>query len=82
MAFNAPDSPGRQAFMSGVEAIASAQRAGALAAPDDPFRLTSLVWAAVHGVVLLRIDRPNFRWPPLDEMIDDAVRRLLLMPGR
>lgn len=82
MAFNAPDSPGRQAFMSGVEAIASAQRAGALAAPDDPFRLTSLVWAAVHGVVLLRIDRPNFPWPPLDEMIDDAVRRLLLMPGR
>jgi hypothetical protein len=55
--------------------------ASANAAPDDPFRLTSLVWAAVHGMVLLRIDRPNFPWPPLDEMIDDAVRRLLLMPG-
>jgi AcrR family transcriptional regulator len=79
MAFDAPDSPGRQAFMSGVEAIAHAQQAGAAAAPDDPFRLTSLAWATVHGLVSLRIDRPNFPWPPLEAMIDDALRRLLLM---
>ena len=82
LAFDSPDSPGRQAFMSGVEAIATAQRAGAIGAPDDPFRLTALTWAAVHGLVSLRVDRPNFPWPPLDGMIDDTVRRLLVMPGR
>jgi AcrR family transcriptional regulator len=81
LAFDSPDSPGRQAFMSGVEAIATAQRAGALGAPDDPFRLTALTWAAVHGLVSLRIDRPNFPWPPLDAMINDTVRRLLVMTG-
>ena len=82
LAFDSPDSPGRQAFMSGVEAIAAAQRAGAVGALDAPFQLTALTWAAVHGLVSLRVDRPNFPWPPLDGMIDDTVRRLLVMPGR
>ena len=45
-------------------------------------RLTALTWAAVHGLVSLRVDRPNFPWPPLDGVIDDTVRRLLVMPGR
>ena len=49
----------------------------------QPFRLTALTWAAVHGLVSLRVDRPeNFPWPPLDGMIDDTVRHLLVMPGR
>ena len=52
-----------------------------MGAPDDPFRLTALTWAVVHGLVSLRVDRPNFPWPPLDGMIDDTVRRLLVMPG-
>lgn len=81
LAFESPDSPGRQAFMSSVGAVTAAQRAGAVGAPDDPFRLTALTWAAVHGLVSLRVDRPNFPWPPLDGMIDDTVRRLLVMPG-
>jgi len=79
MAFDAPESPGRQAFLSSVETITFAQQAGAVGAADDPFRLTSLVWAAVHGLVSLRVDRPNFPWPPLEPMIDDTLRRLLLL---
>lgn len=80
MAFGAPESPGRQAFMSGVSTIAAAQQAGAITASDDPFRLATLTWAAVHGLVSLRIDRPNFPWPPLDELLDQTLRRLLMMP--
>jgi AcrR family transcriptional regulator len=78
-AFDRPDSPGRQAFMDSVQSIARAQRAGRVTAADDPFRLTSLVWAAVHGLVALRMDRPNFPWADLDAMVDDALRRLLLI---
>lgn len=79
-AFDMPDSPGRHAFMDGVQAIAQAQKARRVTATDDPFRLTSLVWAAVHGVVSLRMDRPSFPWASdLDTMIDQAVRRLLLI---
>ena len=36
LAFDSPDSPGRQAFMSGVEAIATAQRAGAIGRSRRP----------------------------------------------
>ena len=79
-AFNMPDSPGRHAFMDGVQSIARAQQAGRVTATDDPFRLASLVWAAVHGLVSLRMDRPNFPWTDLDTMIDQTVRRLLLIP--
>jgi AcrR family transcriptional regulator len=78
-AFDMPDSPGRHAFMDGVQSIARAQQAGRVTATDDPFRLTSLVWAAIHGLVSLRMDRPNFPWTDLDAMIDETVRRLLLI---
>jgi hypothetical protein len=43
------------------------------------FLLASLVWAAVHGLVSLRMDRPNFPWAELDAMIEQTVRRLLLI---
>lgn len=79
-AFDMPDSPGRHAFMDGVQSIAHAQKAGRVTATDDPFRLTSLVWAAVHGLVALRMDRPSFPWTDLDTMVDQTVRRLLLIP--
>lgn len=78
-AFAMPDSPGRQAFMDSVQAIALAQRAGRATATDEPFRLASLVWGAVHGLVALRMDRPNFPWTDLGAMIDETVRRLLLI---
>lgn len=78
-AFDRPDSPGRQAFMDSVQSIARAQQAGRVTAADDPFRLTTLVWAAVHGLVALRMDRPNFPWADLDAMVDETLRRLLLM---
>jgi hypothetical protein len=77
-AFDMPDSPGRRAFTDGVQSIAQAQQAGRVTATDDPFRLTSLVWAAVHGLVSLRMDRPNFPWTDLDPMIEQTVRRLLI----
>jgi len=78
-AFDRPDSPGRQAFMDSVQSIARAQQAGRVTAADDPFRLTTLVWAAVHGLVALRMDRPNFPWADLDAMVDETLRRLLLI---
>jgi AcrR family transcriptional regulator len=78
-AFDMPDSPGRQAFMDSVQSIARAQKAGRVTAADDPFLLTSLAWSAVHGLVALRIDRPNFPWTDLDAMINETLRRLLLI---
>lgn len=82
LAFDAPESPGRQAFLAGVAAIAECQRAGASRATDDPFRLAAMAWAAIHGLVILRLDRPNFPWPPLDDMAADTIRRLVALAPR
>ena len=54
------------------------QQAGRVPAPTT-VPVTSLVWAAVHGLVALRMDRPSFPWGDLDTMIDETVRRLLLI---
>jgi AcrR family transcriptional regulator len=79
-AFDSPDSPGRQAFLAAVDAIRHCQEAGMASTDDDPFRLATLVWAAVHGTASLRLDRPNFPWPPLDEMVDDLIQRIIGVP--
>jgi hypothetical protein len=31
----------------------------------------------MHGIVSLRISRPRFPWPPLEETVTTAVGRLL-----
>jgi len=40
----------------------------------------TLVWAALHGLVSLHIDRPRFPWRvSLDELINQSVRRLIAL---
>lgn len=38
-----------------------------------PVIATICLWAALHGLVALRISKPNFPWPPLDELIDHTL---------
>lgn len=70
-------SPGRGAFEALARHIADCQAVGAAPAHEDPFRLAMLVWAALHGLVALRISRPRFPWAPLDALVDEAVGRLV-----
>jgi AcrR family transcriptional regulator len=77
LAFDAEHSPGRRAFGTLVRGIERCQQAGVCSRGDDPFYVASLVWAAVHGLVILQLDRPRFPWAPLDEMVDEAVGRLV-----
>jgi AcrR family transcriptional regulator len=69
--------PGRRAFQVLVHAVEACQRAGAATAAGDPFRLASLVWAAEHGLVSLRLSRPQFPWSDLDGLIDQAVTAIM-----
>jgi len=77
LAFDGERSPGRASFYAAVEGIAQCQREGTARRSDEAFYLATLVWPAVHGLVSLRIDRPNFPWPPLDGMLDETLTRLL-----
>jgi AcrR family transcriptional regulator len=69
--------PGRRAFENLVAAVERCLQSG-LALPDeDPFRLATLIWTAEHGLVLARIARPTFPWPPLDPFVDEMVDRIM-----
>lgn len=77
VAYDAEHSPSRHTFQTLVQSIARCQEVGAIDPADDALQLATLMWAAVHGLVTLRMDRPHFPWRPLDEMVNETVRRLL-----
>jgi AcrR family transcriptional regulator len=65
-------------FQALAESIRRCQQAGLARAGDDPQWLAAQVWAALHGLVLLRLNAPGFPWPgPLEQMADQAVARLI-----
>jgi hypothetical protein len=39
--------------------------------------VASLIWSALHGLVMLRVSRPTFPRAPLDQMVDETVLRLI-----
>jgi AcrR family transcriptional regulator len=77
LAYDAPHSPSRQALQTLALSIARCQQAGVSRSGDDPAWLAILLWASVHGVVFLRLDRTRFPWPPLEDMVDELVQRLV-----
>jgi AcrR family transcriptional regulator len=72
-----PETPSLRAFEALVAAIRRAQTSDAATADSDPRRLAVLLWTALHGQVTLRMDRPTFPWPELDDMIAELVARLV-----
>ncbi|PWW21931.1 TetR family transcriptional regulator [Geodermatophilus normandii] len=69
---------GEVAFGSLVGAVDACVRAGR-SASRDPRADATLVWTALHGLVMLRaggVDRPG---PDLDAQVDALVRRLALV---
>jgi AcrR family transcriptional regulator len=69
--------PGRRAFDRLVESVDRCLLAGLAPPYGEPFRLAALIWAAEHGIVLGRIARPTFPWPPLDPFVDEMVDRIM-----
>jgi len=85
MTFGFDQAPGRTSFEALVASIKRCQEAGVISSDRDPFRLAVLVWSAEHGLVSLRMTRRRFPWPPLDELLDETVTRLVGLdasPGR
>jgi AcrR family transcriptional regulator len=41
--------------------------------PDDAFFATTLLWCALHGIVSMRTDKPQFPWPALETLVDRAI---------
>jgi AcrR family transcriptional regulator len=71
--------PGMPVFALAVQAAAAAL-AAAGRRDADPHAATASLWAWLHGVIVLRADRPVFPWPPLDDMLDTLVAQFLAAP--
>ena len=40
---------------------------------QSPDQAVVLLWATLHGLVTLRVSRPSFPWPPIEQLVDQAV---------
>lgn len=64
--------PGAQVFAQLEEAVSRGlQPTGNVASRS--FLITTLLWASLHGIVSLRLDKPQFPWPNLDELVDESL---------
>jgi len=68
--------PGRRSFENLVSAVERCIDAGLASKHDDPFRLASLIWTGMHGIILARISRPTFPWAAIDDLVDEMVNRM------
>lgn len=69
---------GATVFDGLVASIHRCQEAKASTMPDDPRAIAAQVWATLHGLILLRLNAPDFDWPEsLEAMASHAVARLV-----
>jgi AcrR family transcriptional regulator len=66
------DLPGHALWQSLLDALAACG-----VPPDESKEVGTLVWAGLHGLVSLRVNKPSFPWPPLDQLVDGHLRRML-----
>jgi AcrR family transcriptional regulator len=50
--------------------------AGCAHPDEDLDELATLLWAGLHGLVSLRLNKPSFPWPAIDHLVDGLLRRL------
>lgn len=67
--------PGAPAFLVLRDTAAAALATVGTGA--DEYLAAAMLWASLHGIVMLRADRPAFSWPSLDDMIGSLVTQLL-----
>jgi len=68
-----PGEPAPQRGMPALKVLDDAVRECLPSAGAVPSSTTLCLWAAMHGLVLLRRDRPNVAWPDLEPLIDELL---------
>ncbi len=44
---------------------------------SSALNLASLLWTMTHGVASLRITKPTFPWPPVEQQVDELLDVIL-----
>jgi AcrR family transcriptional regulator len=60
------------AFSHVVDDVQEAIEAGRIRYPD-PFLVSTGLWMLVHGITSLLIAKPDFPWPPTEQLVDHAL---------
>ncbi|MBV9451506.1 MAG: TetR/AcrR family transcriptional regulator [Streptosporangiaceae bacterium] len=68
----ASERPGAAVVLTIQQTVADCMSAGLLP-PADPYAVTICLWAALHGLIVLRAARPHVAWPPLATLIDTLL---------
>jgi AcrR family transcriptional regulator len=66
-------SPGAEVFGGFVRVVQRCMDAGT-APQDDPAAVATSLWAGLHGIVALRLGKPGFPWPSVDDLVDRMIR--------
>ncbi|HET9896757.1 MAG TPA: TetR/AcrR family transcriptional regulator [Streptosporangiaceae bacterium] len=69
--------PGWPVFAGFVSAIEDCVLAGR-APRVDPRSAATRLWAALHGMTVLRVSKKAFPWPPAAQLVDDLLTDLVL----
>jgi hypothetical protein len=69
-----------EAFSILLRDVADAMHDGTSRA-EDPFTTATALWAALHGLIMLRARIPRFPWPPPGPLEDEIISRLAFPPG-
>lgn len=75
-----PDSPyyyGVASFHMVVDVLNQLKERGYIVC-DDPFLTAQILWTSVHGFVSALLAMPEFPWYPLEQMLDELARVILL----
>ena len=76
-AIGGPDDPGTQAYGLLLGCFLDLKAAGRLADRAEPNVLTDAFWAALHGVVSLKLTCPGFPQTPAETLVPALIRGLL-----
>ena len=73
---------GRQIQIRAIELIKEVLASSPAPRKEDPERLCLLLWAGVHGVISLNINKPTLRWPKAAELAEQIARLIVQPPEK
>ena len=59
------------AFAHLLDSVVACEALGVL--EGDPVELGLRLWAGAHGIAALLIAKPNFPWPPVEELVEGTI---------
>ena len=77
--FGSASEAGPRALATLVDAITACIAVG-IAPANDPFRLATQLWSAMHGYVVLVRLRPDFPWLSMEDHVNDLIVALVGVP--